>query len=122
MGVSRRAAIWSCMLFAACKSPPRTDPDPGSGSGSGSAVASRRFATVERSLLTTPPIELPKQDSFVVLDAGKGAKTTLRYAFADGTIETHVETKLASRQLDKGTFGAPVELPAIRDGFGIRIA
>ncbi len=72
--------------------------------------------------LAEPPIELPKQESFKLLDPGKGARTALRYQLAPESVEHTVETKLQSRQLDaQGAFSKPIELPTLRDGFAIAI-
>jgi hypothetical protein len=64
---------------------------------------------------------VPKQEAFVVQDAGKGTKQPLRYQLAAGVVEHRVETRLSSRQLEHGKVGQPVKLPPIRDGFAITI-
>jgi hypothetical protein len=73
--------------------------------------------------MKAPPIALPKQESFRLLDRGKGARRTLRYQLAPGVIELRNETRLSSRQLDaKGVFGDAVAMPPIRDGFAITVS
>lgn len=68
-----------------------------------------------------PRIALPRQESFKLLETGKGRKATLRYAFAAGTIASTVEARLSSRHLEGADFTAPTALPAMRDGFAITI-
>jgi hypothetical protein len=72
--------------------------------------------------LDEPPISLPRQESFQLLDAGKGRKATLRYAFAAGTLASIAEVALSSRQLTRDGFSRPTALPVIRDGFAITVA
>jgi hypothetical protein len=69
-----------------------------------------------------PKIDLPKQESFTLLDAGKPPRTALRYPLAATSFALHANTTLSSRHLATGTFTPPVELPAIRDGFAVTIA
>jgi hypothetical protein len=73
-------------------------------------------------MMEAPPVELPRQESFQVLDAGKGARAPLRYTFATRTTAVMARSQLTSRQLERGAFGKPVALPAIRDGFEIATA
>src|SRR5262249_32134447 len=72
--------------------------------------------------LDEPAIELPRQESFKLIDAGRGSKALLRYALAPQTSSFHVETRMSSRQLAGGAFTQPVVQPATRDGFAITIA
>lgn len=69
-----------------------------------------------------PKIELPKQESFELLDAGKGERAPLRYQLAAGSLTYPIETKLRTRQLVDSVWTTPVQLPAISDGFTINIA
>ncbi|MGN6103530.1 MAG: hypothetical protein ACTHU0_00255 [Kofleriaceae bacterium] len=118
---------WLCVgALAACQSPPPSPGSGGSGAGSGSGSASPRppiqvqkYALPATQVMEAPPIALPRQERFRLLDPGQGARTVLRYAPAVETIEYQTETRLVSRALDHGQFGKPVELPAIRDGFAI---
>jgi hypothetical protein len=114
-----------CMALAACSN---TSAPAVTGSGSapeGSAVGASsptvRHYTPERVTMVAPPIDLPKQEAFQLREPGKGAKAPLRYALAGGVVEFRTETTLSTRALDKGVFGKPVQLPAIRDGFAVTI-
>jgi hypothetical protein len=69
-----------------------------------------------------PKIDLPKQESFKLLDAGKGARAVLRYALAEGTTRFIAQATLSSRHLDRGAFTDPIALPMLRDGFAITVA
>jgi hypothetical protein len=69
-----------------------------------------------------PKVELPKQESFELLDAGTGDKAPLRYELAPASLTYPITTRLRSRQLANGTWGRPVDMPAIADGFTINIA
>jgi hypothetical protein len=131
--------------LAACKgnSPARTD-DVGSARGGSSApapaaatpapgtpapgtpapptaptVTDRRTADV---VFAGPKIDLPRQESFTLLDPGKGERAVLRYALATGTVAFLAQSSLKTRRLSQGAFTRPVELPLIRDGFAITIA
>lgn len=73
-------------------------------------------------VMEEPPIALPHQESFRLLDAGKGARSVLRYTLAAGDTAVIAHTALSSRHLDNGAFTAPAALPAIRDGFTVTIA
>ena len=111
------------IAIAACSAAPeRASEGSGSGTPLQAAAPIVRHHTPETLVMLAPSIALPKQESFVVKDTGKGAKAALRYAVAVGASEHRVETRLTSRQLDHGTIGAPIELPPIRDGFAITIA
>jgi hypothetical protein len=68
-----------------------------------------------------PKIDLPKQESFKLLDAGKGPRAPLRYALAAGTTRSFAQATISTRHLDRGAFTSPIALPAIRDGFAITV-
>jgi hypothetical protein len=72
--------------------------------------------------LPEPEVELPKLDSFTLLEPGKGARHALRYAIPAGTATYSADTRLRSRHLAHGTWGDTVELPAITDGFTVSTA
>ena len=72
--------------------------------------------------LDEPRLELPRRESLQLLDPGRGARSTLRYALAAGTMSVLVETRLSSRHLERDAFTRPTALPAIRDGFAITVA
>ena len=72
--------------------------------------------------LPQPVVELPKLESFTLLDAGKGAKRTLRYAVPAGSSTYTAKTRLRSKHLASGTWSAVQELPAITDGFTASVA
>ncbi len=73
-------------------------------------------------VMDEPKIDLPKQESFTLLDAGKDDRAVLRYALATGTVAFTARTALSSRHLDRGVFTAATTLPAMRDGFAITTA
>jgi hypothetical protein len=135
---SRRDRRWpgallaALVVFAACKtaaSPPRPADD-AAGSARAAPVitqltsppASTPPATPRAGALDAPAIDLPRQESFELLDAGKGRKATLRYPRAAGTATWTVETTLSSRHLERDGFTMPTALPAFRDGFAITTA
>ncbi len=127
MGDSRRALCWIAIAFVACKNPPKADDAVGGsagsgGSGSGSQMPSIRHYTPDYVKIVAPPIALPKQESFAVIDPGKGPKLVLRYALAAAVVEHHVETRLKSRQLEHGKFADAVDVPPLRDGFAATTA
>lgn len=70
-------------------------------------------------VMDEPKPDLPHQELFRLVDAGKGARSALRYALTAGTAAFTARTALSSRHLEAGQFSAPVALPAIRDGFAI---
>ncbi|MEJ7597641.1 MAG: hypothetical protein WKG01_07010 [Kofleriaceae bacterium] len=119
--------MWRCLAaviaVVACSDREAPRPATGSGSGSGSAAVMprvRHYAPPDRVAIDSPPIVLPKQESFRVLGKGKGKRAQLRYQPLAGMIEHHLETRLVSRQLEGGTIGKPVTLPAIHDGFHVQ--
>lgn len=73
-------------------------------------------------VMAPPKIDLPRLESFQLLDAGQGTRTVLRYQLAAGTSSFLAETTLSSRHLEHGAFSPPVKLPAIRDGFAITVS
>jgi hypothetical protein len=73
-------------------------------------------------VMDEPVVALPHQESFQLLDRGKGARAQLRYTLGAGTSAVIAHSALRSRHLDHGAFSRPVALPAIRDGFEIAIA
>src|SRR5689334_16042465 len=68
-----------------------------------------------------PKIDLPKQESFKLLDAGKGARAPLRYALAAGTTRFFTQATIASRHLEQGAFTSPFTVPPVRDGFAVTV-
>lgn len=68
-----------------------------------------------------PRIDLPRQESFKLLDPGKGGRAALRYALAQGTTRFLAQATLSTRHIDHGALTQPVALPAIRDGFAITV-
>lgn len=115
---------------AACQ-----DPAPRAAAGASSAAAAPTAAgpnpaagepAVRRGppqvvVLDEPAIALPHQESFQLIDAGKGARSALRYTLAPGATTLIARTELLSRHVAQGGFTAPVALPAIRDGFEVAI-
>ena len=73
-------------------------------------------------VIAPPAIDLPRLESFQLLDAGTGPKAVLRYQRAPGASSFLAQTTLASRHLEHGAFTPQVKLPAIRDGFAITVA
>ncbi|MDB4959442.1 MAG: hypothetical protein JWO36_7011 [Myxococcales bacterium] len=71
--------------------------------------------------LENPVVQLPKQDSFVILEAGKGPASLLRYTPAPGTVMFHAETSLKSRHLSARKWSDLSSLPTIREGFAITV-
>jgi hypothetical protein len=69
-------------------------------------------------VMDEPKIDLPKRESFRLLDAGKSPRAPLRYALA-GTATLTAETTLSSRHLKDGAFAPAVALPVVRDGFSM---
>ncbi len=69
-----------------------------------------------------PKVELPKQESFEVLDPGTGEKALLRYELVAASLTYPIETKLRSRHLADGVWSKPSDMPAISDGFTINVA
>ncbi|MEO8705760.1 MAG: hypothetical protein ABI867_37360 [Kofleriaceae bacterium] len=122
----RPRLICSVLALVACNNTtPKVEPS-GSGSATPGSAAPETSPTVkhynpEMVRMEAPPIELPKQEAFLLRDAGKGTKAPLRYALAPGVIEYRTETRLATRQLDKGAFSATTKLPAMTDGFAITV-
>ncbi len=112
-------------VLAACSSKSRLEPAKDA-RGSAAVIVKPRLSVLgptETKRLEAPPIELPKQELFKLLDPGKGPRAVLRYQLAPATVNHTVETKLQSRHLDdKGGFSAPVDLPALRDGFAVTVA
>src|SRR5687767_5067096 len=116
-------------IACACNNPSKLDGAPAAGSGSpgspGASAGSSAAPTMptvrhykpDRNIVPAPPTVVPKLEAFVVLDAGKGPKAPLRYALADGAVEHQLETRLSSRQIERGKFTDPVRVPPIRDGF-----
>ena len=119
-------------LVAACNGSPAPSPlsglgSAGGGSGSGAVVETtspRRAAidmapSVKRVTLDEAHVVLPTPLAFELVDPGKGTRAPLRYAFARGTVDYPVETRLKSRHLENGAWSPIVEQPPFRDGFAI---
>jgi len=119
------AALWACKGGSpAGKTDVGGSAQPASGASTATVptaptVTERRSANV---VFEEPKIDLPKQESFQLLDPGKGDRAVLRYSLAPGAVAFVAQTKLQTRHLDKGVFTTPIVLPAIRDGFGITFA
>lgn len=75
---------------------------------------------VER--LPQPVVDLPKQQSFRLLDPGKGDLAPLRYAVSETEVTTALDMKMSSRQMVGGTWGEPVALPPIRTALVVAAA
>jgi hypothetical protein len=120
------------VALAACKgAPPPAIVDEQGGSSGGAAVTGNvavagparvvQVAAPTTVVMSEPVIALPRLESFDLLDAGTGARATLRYQLAAGAASFVAETVLSSRHLVRGAFTQPVKLPAIRDGFAITV-
>jgi hypothetical protein len=131
-------AALAMLAVVACKSssPPQQQPPPprsdAGNAGAGPAQDAPLLAVPPAPRVTQQPepravavaepaIALPRQESFALLDAGRGARAKLRYTLAAGTSVLTVETALSSRHLERGEFSRPTALPALRDGFAITI-
>ena len=112
----------------ACKDPPAQQAPRDAGVRDAAVLdASASEPAVQRGpprviVMEEPPIVLPRQESFRLLDAGKGARSVLRYTLAAGDTAVIAHTTLSSRHLDNGAFTTPTALPAIRDGFTVTAA
>jgi hypothetical protein len=73
-------------------------------------------------VMDEPKIDLPKQESFKLLEPGKQPRAALRYHLAPASFAFTARTTLSSRHLTNGAFTPAIELPAIRDGFTVTIA
>jgi hypothetical protein len=71
--------------------------------------------------LPEPPIALPMTESFRLLDAGAAPRARLRYAWdPKANRELTVDATLTTRRLaGDGTWGAPLAVPTVREGFGV---
>ncbi|HEU4732475.1 MAG TPA: hypothetical protein VFT22_31485, partial [Kofleriaceae bacterium] len=93
----------------------------GTAGGSAPAAPAVEHGPPRVVVLPEPALELPKQESFRLIDPGKRPRAPLRYALAPGATAVVATTTLASRHLEAGAFTAPVQLPAIRDGFAVTV-
>jgi len=122
-------AAFALLIVAGCNTSAAPPPPPGSQVGNGSVnrvpappppsppdtvpLESRRII-----MLDDPNLELPKQESFVLLGAGTGKRVALRYTLAAGSAAVIAQTTLSQRHLaGSGGFTQPAAMPAIRDGF-----
>jgi hypothetical protein len=71
--------------------------------------------------LPQPVIELPKQQSFKLLEPGAGERSVLRYAIATTDIATRIEMKLTQRRMHDGIWAEPNVLPPITTGFAMAV-
>jgi|GEM_PF-1864645 len=119
---SRRSLVALASLLA-CQDPPAQPAPEAAPAGPRVVQVAPPAPTPSGTIvLAEPKIDLPKLESFQLLDAGTGAKAALRYQRAAGTSSFLAETTLSSRHLVQGAFSPPVKLPAIRDGFAVTIA
>lgn len=72
--------------------------------------------------LPQPIVDLPKQESFRVLDPGHGERETLRYSVGLGEVSTRIEMTLSQRKLNGTAWTDPTKLPPIRTGLAIAAA
>ena len=137
--IDRIRALAVALAIAACTgggSAPRSDEVAGSARGSSAPSAPsapepaapptmRAPVTLQTGSnvinFEEPKVDLPKQESFKLLDAGKGARAPLRYALAVGTTRFFTQTKMSSRHLDRGTFTTPPPPSVVRDGFAVTV-
>ena len=69
--------------------------------------------------LPSPPVELPRQESFRVLSAGAAPRRALRYAWKEGERTVTAQARIRSRQLVAGRWTEPVAAPTERIAFAI---
>ena len=132
MTAARLAVVVAAVAVAACQDPPAQRTAAGTAAGSGPADAAAPgtagsaagSAAVQHGppkviVMDEPPIVLPRQESFRLLDPGKGARSPLRYTLAARTSAVMARLTLTSRHLEHGNFTAPEALPVIRDGFAV---
>jgi len=117
--MSWHRSVVAALALAACKdaAPPAAPPP--------APVAGPRVIQLEQPrdlAMVEPEVEVPKLESFQLLDAGaSGERVALRYQLATGTRSFFASTTLSSRHLEHGAFTAPIQLPAIRDGFALTV-
>src|SRR4051812_26270353 len=73
-------------------------------------------------VMDEPKIDLPKQESFKLLEPGKQPPAPRPSPLAPASFAFPARTTLSSRHLTNGAFPPAIELPAIRDGFTVTIA
>jgi hypothetical protein len=133
MTAARLVVAAVVLVAAACQDPPAPRSAAGSaaagpadaappGDAAASGSAAVQHGPPKVIVMDEPPIVLPRQESFRLVDPGKGARTPLRYTLAAGTTAVMARTTLRSRHLQNGDFTAPEALPAIRDGFAVTVA
>jgi hypothetical protein len=110
------AAALAVIALFACKGDRAPAKTGDVGSAGGGSATDRRTADV---VFEEPKLDLPKQESFTLLDPGKGDRAVLRYALAPGTVAVFAQSMLSTRRLSQGAFTKPLALPSIRDGFAV---
>jgi hypothetical protein len=127
MSVIRTLAL---IAAVACNDPPARRSDAvvtaaaGSAASTPAAAGSAEIKHGPAQVVVTnePEIALPSQESFRLLDAGKGDRAVLRYKLGAARAAVMVRSELKTRHLEGAAFSQPVALPAIRDGFEIELA
>lgn len=69
--------------------------------------------------LPQPIVDLPKQQSFRLLDPGKGELAPLRYVVSEGEATTRIDLALTSRAMTGGAWSERTSLPTIRTSFAM---
>ncbi|HET9624689.1 MAG TPA: hypothetical protein VFP84_25150 [Kofleriaceae bacterium] len=126
------AIVVGVLACAACGdrgAPPGPAAGSGSGAGAGSAAGSAAPPlthvaqyTADPLAMDEPTIELPKQESFRLLDPGaKAGRAPLRYTLAAGSATFSTASQISTRRAVGGDFSPPAALGTIRDGFTVTI-
>src|SRR4051812_9154568 len=102
--MGRRLALALVLAAAACSSKSKLD-GIGHKKDAGLPLSpSRPPADIAIPIMEDPVVDLPRQESFTLLDPGKGTRAELRYQLTAGAVTYHAETRLTSRHLAKGTW------------------
>jgi hypothetical protein len=111
--VTYRWSALALVLFGCGGSKEDRPPSPPATAPTHRAIEVERFAG--------PPVVLPLEKEFVVLDGGQGAPHTLRYMLRPATTSYMAKTALTSRRLAGGTWTAAHAMPAIENGLAITV-
>jgi len=118
--------VWIALLLVACgtRTPERDrhEPTRDKSAATSPVAAAPTPASAPRTVeISEPPIALPRELAFELLEPGKGARAPLRYAFEAGTLRFVTRTELTSRELVDGTWREPATAQPSTSELGVNV-
>lgn len=116
----KQSALWLLCIAACQDKNPRKAPEPPPVKNGGPPIEHRSVG-IELHRFDEPELAYPLHKELVLLEKGTGRAKVLRYAPTTGSVRYATLTKLTTRKLAGGTWGAAETMPPVKGGLVVSV-